>query len=121
MIKSKRLPLMRRSPSLQPNGYTIYQSLCNILYSLYEDENNWPEIFVKTYINDSLAERAWVDNSLCEDFVKNIKTAFSTKSPPFSVDNPTNSPVIVNSNNGSILNLNLNDNNNSSSAIQSEK
>ena len=38
---------MRASLSLQPNGYTLHQSICNILYSVFENEPNWPEVFVR--------------------------------------------------------------------------
>lgn len=49
-------------------------------------------MFKKAYVDDSLGERAWVDNALCDEFVENVKTAFSTKPIPFSVDNPANTP-----------------------------
>jgi len=53
-----------------------------------------------------LGERAWVDNSLCEEFIDGIKTAFSTKPIPFSVDNATNSPIITTNSNNGLLNEN---------------
>lgn len=79
----------------------------------YEEDENWPEIFVKVtipsfinplfsyirvlmqcvnvkmyfqvYIEDSLGERIWVDSSHCKNFVDNIQTAFGTKIPPKSM------------------------------------
>lgn len=79
----------------------------------YEEDENWPEIFVKVrifmqcsqtfvfylsrfalifillhfqvYIEDSLGERIWVDSSHCKNFVDNIQTAFGTKMPPKSM------------------------------------
>ena len=33
------------------------------------------------YIEDSLAERVWVDREDCQSFVHNIQTAFNTKMP----------------------------------------
>ena len=34
---------------------------------------------VAVFLDDSLGERIWVDNSECQSFVKNIVTAFRTK------------------------------------------
>lgn len=75
----------------------------------YEEDENWPEIFVKVgvilitvlfevcwcsllmtallqvYIEDSLGERIWVDSCHCKNFVDNIQTAFGTKMPPKSM------------------------------------
>lgn len=83
---------------------------CNLLMAAYEEDENWPEIFVKVrmlfvlfktqklfeffvlsnmyfqvYIEDSLGERIWVDSSHCKNFVDNIQTAFGTKMPPKSM------------------------------------
>ncbi|XP_078691976.1 integrator complex subunit 1-like [Branchiostoma floridae x Branchiostoma belcheri] len=57
---------------------------CNILMSAYQEEDNWPDNFVKVFVEDSLGERVWVDNPECREFVANIQTAFSTKLPPKS-------------------------------------
>lgn len=57
----------------------------NVLMSAYKDESNWPEVFVKAYIEDSLGERVWVDNDFCKPFVDNILTAFNTKAIPKSL------------------------------------
>ncbi|XP_035215176.1 integrator complex subunit 1-like [Stegodyphus dumicola] len=54
----------------------------NILMAAYKEESNWPEVFVKAYVEDSLAERVWVDHDYCKGFVDNILTAFKTKSIP---------------------------------------
>ena len=44
-------------------------------------------ILKKAYFDDSLSERAWVDNPSCKEFVQNTVTAFATKPLPFSADN----------------------------------
>ncbi|XP_077980803.1 integrator complex subunit 1-like [Glandiceps talaboti] len=54
---------------------------CNILLSSFSEEENWPEQFVRVYVEDSLGERVWVDNPKCAEFVQNIQTAFATKVP----------------------------------------
>lgn len=100
--------------SPQPGQFNIQPTICNILYSLFENENCWPEIFIKVnlirlkkftefcsnifkifflfvdikaYFDDSLGERTWVDNPSCKEFVQNLTTAFNTKPIPFSADN----------------------------------
>ncbi|ESO87352.1 hypothetical protein LOTGIDRAFT_107278 [Lottia gigantea] len=55
---------------------------CNVLLSAFAEEENWPDNFVKVYVEDSLGERVWVDRDDCKTFVENIQTAFGTKIPP---------------------------------------
>ncbi|XP_031422445.1 integrator complex subunit 1 isoform X2 [Clupea harengus] len=80
--------LLRRDTSInfKAKGNSLVSVLaCNLLMAAYEEDENWPEIFVKVYIEDSLGERIWVDSSHCKVFVDNIQTAFSTKMPPKSM------------------------------------
>ncbi|XP_028310866.1 integrator complex subunit 1 [Gouania willdenowi] len=80
--------LLRRDASInfKAKGNNLVSVLaCNLLMAAYEEDENWPEIFVKVYIEDSLGERIWVDSSQCKDFVDNIQTAFGTKMPPKSM------------------------------------
>ncbi|XP_045571005.1 integrator complex subunit 1 isoform X1 [Salmo salar] len=80
--------LLRRDASInfKAKGNSLVSVLaCNLLMAAYEEDENWPEIFVKVYIEDSLGERIWVDSSHCKNFVDNIQTAFSTKMPPKSM------------------------------------
>ncbi|XP_061404832.1 integrator complex subunit 1 [Lethenteron reissneri] len=77
--------LLRRDPTvtIKAKGNPLVSVLaCNLLMAAYEEDENWPELFVKVYIEDSLGERIWVDNVHCKAFVENIQTAFGTKSPP---------------------------------------
>ncbi|KAK7506750.1 hypothetical protein BaRGS_00002225 [Batillaria attramentaria] len=55
---------------------------CNILMAAFAEEENWPDNYVKVYLDDSLGERVWVDREDCRGFVDNIQTAFKTKQPP---------------------------------------
>ena len=57
----------------------------NILMAVYHDDNNWPDQFLKVYIDDSLGERVWVDNEDCKSFVDNILASFNTRLPPKSM------------------------------------
>ncbi|RVE69742.1 hypothetical protein OJAV_G00080860 [Oryzias javanicus] len=80
--------LLRRDASInfKAKGNSLVSVLaCNLLMAAYEEDENWPEIFVKVYIEDSLGERIWVDSSPCKNFVDNIQTAFGTKMPPKSM------------------------------------
>lgn len=80
--------LLRRDASInfKAKGNSLVSVLaCNLLMAAYEEDENWPEIFVKVYIEDSLGERIWVDSSHCKTFVDNIQTAFATKMPPKSM------------------------------------
>lgn len=77
--------LLRRDASInfKAKGNSLVSVLaCNLLMAAYEEDENWPEIFVKVYIEDSLGERIWVDSPHCKTFVDNIQTAFCTKMPP---------------------------------------
>ncbi|XP_067911980.1 integrator complex subunit 1 [Heterodontus francisci] len=80
--------LLRRDASInfKAKGNSLVSVLaCNLLMAAYEEDENWPEIFVKVYIEDSLGERIWVDSPQCKTFVENIQTAFGTKMPPKSM------------------------------------
>uniref|UniRef100_A0A8C4NEG2 Integrator complex subunit 1 RPB2-binding domain-containing protein n=1 Tax=Eptatretus burgeri TaxID=7764 RepID=A0A8C4NEG2_EPTBU len=76
--------LLRRDPGVvlkSKGGSTAAILACNLLMAAYEEDENWPEVFVKVYIEDSLGERVWVDSPYCKLFVDNIQTAFGTKTP----------------------------------------
>ncbi|XP_061384409.1 integrator complex subunit 1 [Danaus plexippus] len=60
----------------------VFVLACNMLYAGHKDSNNWPDTFIKVYIEDALNERWWVDCSWCKCLVENILTAFGTKQPP---------------------------------------
>lgn len=57
----------------------------NLLARGYHNKTQWPEIFVRYYIEDAINERVWVDFDECSAFVENICTAFGTKTPPKSM------------------------------------
>lgn len=76
--------LLKRDMSLnfKSKGNSIVSVLaCNVLMKAYSEEDNWPDDFVKVYIEDALGERVWVDRSDCKGFVDNIVTAFNTNLP----------------------------------------
>ena len=57
----------------------------NVLLAVYHDENNWPDQFLKVFIEDSLGERVWVDSEDCKGFVDNLLASFNTRLPPKSM------------------------------------
>ncbi|XP_035870708.1 integrator complex subunit 1 isoform X1 [Phyllostomus discolor] len=80
--------LLRRDASVnfKAKGNGLVSVLaCSLLMAAYEEDENWPEIFVKVYIEDSLGERVWVDSPHCKAFVDNVQTAFNTRTPPTSM------------------------------------
>ena len=54
----------------------------NVLYSAFQDASQWPEQFLRVYLEDAIGERVWVDQPECRQFVENILTAFNTILPP---------------------------------------
>lgn len=60
----------------------VFVLACNMLYAGHRDSNNWPDIFIKVYIEDALNERCWIECSWCKCFVENVVTVFGTKQPP---------------------------------------
>ena len=53
----------------------------SLFHNSFEDSADWPLTVVKVFIDDSLADRMWVDRSECARFVANILSAFDTATP----------------------------------------
>ncbi|XP_017779364.1 PREDICTED: integrator complex subunit 1 [Nicrophorus vespilloides] len=82
----------------------------NLLIYSFGEVSNWPEVFLKFYVEDAVSERIWIDNPYCKPFVDNIVTAFNTKLPPRSLLNTTESWVPApGRDTGSPLTINAND------------
>lgn len=73
----KKDPTGKFKPNLSASLLTV-----NLLLLAYLDEPNWPLIFVKVFVDDSLGDRCWVDNANCKNFIDNLTSAFNTKQPP---------------------------------------
>lgn len=65
----------------------------NLLARGYHNKTQWPESFVRHYIEDAINERLWVDFDECSAFVENICTAFGTRTPPKSMLHPELNPL----------------------------
>ena len=81
------LSLLKRdtSPSFKGKSVSNAALACNLLLAGWQDERNWPDLFIKVFIEDSIGERIWVDRDECQGFVENILTAFNTKIPTKSI------------------------------------
>lgn len=66
--------MIRNSMNQTGSISSIQPAICQLLYRLFENENVWPDIFIKAYVDDSLGERAWVDNSSCKVTILNRNT-----------------------------------------------
>lgn len=75
------------------NNPTVHILAANLLGRGHHDKQQWPEIFLKLYIEDAVNERVWVDYEDCSAFVENICTAFGTKTPPKSMLQPELAPL----------------------------
>ncbi|CAH1990514.1 unnamed protein product [Acanthoscelides obtectus] len=63
----------------------FHKIFLNLLAHAYSEVNNWPDMFVKLYVEDAVGDRVFVDSPVCKPFVDNIITAFNTKVPPASL------------------------------------
>lgn len=64
------------------NNPTVHILACNLLARGYHNKKQWPENFLKMYIEDAVNERLWVDYDECSSFIDNITSSFGTKIPP---------------------------------------
>ncbi|CAH8543931.1 unnamed protein product [Schistosoma margrebowiei] len=76
----------------------LHVLIANILYLALSSQAKWPSKLVKVYLEDSLANRIWVDQDECRLFVLNLETVF-----PKTFGDPRGLFSILSSNqNGSI-------------------
>ncbi|XP_053696102.1 integrator complex subunit 1 [Sabethes cyaneus] len=64
------------------NNPTVHILACNLLARGYSDKKQWPESLIRTYIDDAMNDRVWVDYEECAPFTDNCVAAFGTKIPP---------------------------------------
>ncbi|XP_022672380.1 integrator complex subunit 1-like isoform X2 [Varroa destructor] len=77
------------SPALKGKGASAVAILAaNLLLAVFQDSDQWPDAFVRAFVEDSLGDRLWVDHEECKCFVDNILTAFKTRMPPKSMMAP---------------------------------
>ncbi|CDW59957.1 DUF3677 domain containing protein [Trichuris trichiura] len=55
--------------------------ICSVMMESWKEQNEWPEIFAKAYLDDALSERSWVDRQESKAFVKAILASFGTLLP----------------------------------------
>lgn len=91
VVTTALLSILRRDsqPSFKVRSNPSTHILAaNLLARGYHNKTQWPETFVRYYIEDAINERVWVDYDECSAFVENICTAFGTKTPPKSMLQP---------------------------------
>lgn len=91
IVTSALLSILRRdvTPSFKTrNNPSTHILAANLLARGYHNKSQWPESFVRHYIEDAINERVWVDYEECSVLVDNICTAFGTKTPPKSMLQP---------------------------------
>lgn len=82
IVTSGLLHILRRDFNLKIRQSSYSHVLaCNLLLRVYNDKRQWPEIFMRIYIDDAINDRFWSDNSLCAPFIENIAAAFKTRTP----------------------------------------
>ncbi|KAH8402313.1 hypothetical protein KR009_011352 [Drosophila setifemur] len=86
MVACALLSFLRREANVKMRYNTILHILfSNLLTRGFLDISQWPEVMLRTYIDDAVNERYWADNELCAPFVKNICAAFKTRTPHISL------------------------------------
>ncbi|KAJ8945121.1 hypothetical protein NQ318_001586 [Aromia moschata] len=108
-VVNAMLSILRRDVNAGLKGVKsnpqVHQIFLNLISHAYSEINNWPEMFVKLYVEDAVGDRVFVDSPLCKPFVENIITAFNTKIPPSSLlksesltsaTRDTSSPLTIN-------------------------
>lgn len=96
VVTQALLSILRRdaTPSFKTrNNPSAHILAANLLARGYHNKTQWPESFVRHYIDDAINERVWVDFDECSAFVENICTAFGTKTPPKSMLQPETSTM----------------------------
>lgn len=87
IITTALLSLIRRETShtfkSKPSNCTYVVST-NILFRGFTNKKEWPQSFLRAYLEDAVNERLWVDNELCAPFIMNICSTFRTRVPPKS-------------------------------------
>ncbi|XP_017839177.1 integrator complex subunit 1 [Drosophila busckii] len=80
------LSFLRREVNVKMRyNVNLHILLTNLLARALADVSQWPEIILRTYIEDAVNERYWADNDHCAPFVKNICAAFRTRTPHLSL------------------------------------
>ena len=63
-------------PKGRPTSANLLHLVANILATAFAEAAEWPLLFVKLYLEDSLGERAWVEREEAGSFVRGILTSF---------------------------------------------
>ncbi|XP_033250500.1 integrator complex subunit 1-like [Drosophila miranda] len=80
------LSFLRREANVKMRYNTnLHILFTNLLTRGFVDVPQWPEVLLRTYIDDAVNERYWADNEYCASYVKNVCAAFKTRTPHLSL------------------------------------
>ncbi|EDW71383.1 integrator complex subunit 1 [Drosophila virilis] len=80
------LSFLRRETNIKMRyNINLHILITNLLSRGFSEISLWPEIFLRTYVDDAVNERFWADSDYCAPFVKNICAAFKTRTPHLSL------------------------------------
>ncbi|XP_050313289.1 integrator complex subunit 1 isoform X2 [Anthonomus grandis grandis] len=85
MVNILRRDISAGSKGGHKNNSQVHQIFLNLICHSFSEKENWPEIFVKLYVEDAIGDRILIDSPFAKPFVDNVVTAFHTKSPPCSL------------------------------------
>ncbi|XP_030761585.1 integrator complex subunit 1 isoform X2 [Sitophilus oryzae] len=106
MVSVLRRDINAGLKNIHKSNSHVDQMFLNLIYFGFADKDNWPEIFVKLYVEDAIGDRVIIDSPFAKPFVDNVVTAFHTKLPPSSLlksetwtsaARDTSSPLTINS------------------------
>ncbi|EDW09794.1 integrator complex subunit 1 [Drosophila mojavensis] len=80
------LSFLRRETNVKMRyNINLHVLFTNLLTRGFSDISQWPEVLLRTYVDDAVNERFWADNDYCAPLVKNICAAFKTRTPHLSL------------------------------------
>ncbi|XP_048516871.1 integrator complex subunit 1 isoform X3 [Dendroctonus ponderosae] len=106
MVSVLRRDIAAGLKGMHKSNSHVHQMFLNLICHAFSEKDNWPEIFVKLYVEDAIGDRIIIDSPFAKPFVDNIITAFHTKVPPLtsllksenwsSASRDTSSPLTIN-------------------------
>ncbi|EDW74464.1 uncharacterized protein Dwil_GK21929 [Drosophila willistoni] len=86
IIACALLSFLRREANVKMRyNINLHILFANLLARGFAETSQWPELLLRTYIEDAVNERFWADNEFCSPLVKNICAAFKTRIPHVSL------------------------------------
>ncbi|XP_066249303.1 integrator complex subunit 1 [Euwallacea similis] len=106
MVNVLRRDISAGLKGVHKNNIHINPLFLNLICHTFADKDDWPEAFIKMYVEDAIGDRIIIDSPFAKPFIDNVTTAFHTKTPPSSLlkletwtsaARDTSSPLTINS------------------------